>query len=103
VAADATRALEAIDAHLLENRRFDLILLDLNLPGDFNGQALLHEIRRRPAYHHVPVVAQTAYAEPFRPEDFLAEGFDGFLIKPIDRLTLYRELDRLLTRQPTPS
>jgi len=103
MAADATRALEAIDAYLRENRRFDLILLDLNLPGDFNGQALLHEIRRRPAYHHVPIVAQTAYAEPFRPEDFLEEGFDGFLIKPFDRLTLYRELDRLLSRQPTPS
>ncbi len=103
VAADATRALETIDALLLEDRVFDLILLDLNLPGGFNGQALLHEIRRRPAYHHVPVVAQTAYAEPFRPEDFLEEGFDGFLIKPIDRLTLYRELERLLSRQPTPS
>ena len=103
VAADAARALETIDAHLLENKRFDLILLDLNLPGGFSGQALLHEIRRRPAYHHVPIVAQTAYAEPFRPEDFLEEGFDGFLIKPIDRLTLYRELERLLSRQPTPS
>ena len=103
VAADAHRALEQIDAGLLQGQTFDVILLDLNLPGNFNGQALLHEIRRRSAYHHVPIVAQTAYAQPFRPEDFLAEGFDGFLIKPIDRLTLYRELDRLLTRQPTPS
>lgn len=101
-ASDAREALQLIETNLVRHQTFDLILLDLNLPGGFSGQALLHEIRRRSAYHHVPIVAQTAYAEPFRPEDFLAEGFDGFLIKPIDRLTLYRELDRLLT-QPTPS
>ncbi len=101
VAADAHHALKQIEAALLQGRTFDLILLDLNLPGNFNGQALLHEIRRRPAYRHVPVVAQTAYAEPFRPEDFLVEGFDGCLLKPFDRLTLYREISRLLSPLPT--
>lgn len=102
LAADAYEALQHIDALLQEGQTFDLILLDLNLPGNFPGQALLHEIRRRPAYHHTPIVAQTAYAEPFRPEDFLREGFDGYLAKPIDRLTLYLELDRLLST-PAPS
>ncbi len=102
-ATDAQQALEVIKASLLEDQTFDIVLLDLNLPGDFNGQALLHEIRRHPAYHHIPIVAQTAYAEPFQAEDFLAEGFDGILTKPIDRLTLYQELNRLLTQHPAPS
>lgn len=102
-AADAHEALRLIQTALSQGHVFDLILLDLNLRGGFDGQTLLREIRRQPAYYHVPIVAQTAYAEPFRPEDFREEGFDGFLTKPIDRLTLYSELDRLLIRQPAPS
>lgn len=102
-AADAHEALRLIKTALSQGHVFDLILLDLNLRGGFDGQTLLREIRRQPAYYHVPIVAQTAYAEPFRPEDFREEGFDGFLTKPIDRLTLYSELDRLLIRQPAPS
>jgi len=102
LAANAYEALQHIDTLLQQDRTFDLILLDLNLPENFSGQALLHEIRRRPAYYHIPIVAQTAYAEPFRPEDFLQEGFDGYLAKPIDRLTLYQELDRLLSTPASP-
>jgi two-component system, cell cycle response regulator DivK len=59
----------------------DLVLMDLQLPG-IDGNETLRQLRTRDP-RSVPVVAVTAFAMHADRERVLAEGFDGYLEKPI--------------------
>ncbi len=58
----------------------DLVLLDIRLP-DLNGVEVLKILKQISA--SVPVVAQTAFAMQQEKQEFLDEGFDDYLSKPI--------------------
>lgn len=64
-----------------EDRRPDLVLLDLNLPG-LHGQEVLMQIKRDPALKRTPVLVLSSSA---RPED-VRGAYDGhanaYLVKP---------------------
>jgi two-component system, cell cycle response regulator DivK len=60
----------------------DVILMDIRLP-DMDGTAALRRLREHDRTAHVPVVALTSFAMKGDRERFLAEGFDGYLEKPI--------------------
>jgi CheY-like chemotaxis protein len=89
-AADAAglRALVAAEAP-------DVVLMDLLLP-DGNGVELMGELRRRPAFAAVPIVAVTAQALTGDSERLLAAGFDGVLHKPIDTRTFASAVEGLV-------
>jgi two-component system cell cycle response regulator DivK len=61
----------------------DLVLLDIQIPGG-GGELVLREIRRDPRLFHLPVLAVTALAMPGDERRLLADGFSGYLAKPID-------------------
>ena len=61
----------------------DLVLLDIQLP-DLDGVEVLHRLRASSDTANLPVVALTAFAMEGDEARFLAEGFDGYLTKPID-------------------
>jgi PAS domain S-box-containing protein len=78
-AADGFAALEKNAAH-----SFGLILMDIQMPG-MDGVEATRKIRSGShGRHDVPVVALTAYAMKGDREKFLAEGFDGYVTKPVD-------------------
>ena len=60
----------------------DVILMDILLP-DMEGTVALHRLKREPRTAKIPVVALTSCAMKGDHERFLAEGFDGYLEKPI--------------------
>ena len=62
---------------------FDVVLLDIQL-ADLDGVEVLHRLRADPFTATLPVVALTAFAMEGDEARFLAEGFDGYLTKPID-------------------
>lgn len=66
----------------IEASRPALVLMDIQLPGK-DGFALLAEIRNSP-HRALRVVALTAHAMAGDRERALAEGFDGYITKPID-------------------
>jgi two-component system, cell cycle response regulator DivK len=77
-------------------RRPDLVLLDISLPG-MDGTAVLGQIRADPALRDLPVVALTAHAMAGDRDRFLGLGFDAYLAKPItDDQALLDTIDRLL-------
>ncbi len=68
----------------LANRQpFDLILLDIQLPG-MDGYAVAQALRANPALAAVPIVAVTSYAMVGDREKALAQGCNGYIEKPIN-------------------
>jgi two-component system cell cycle response regulator DivK len=61
----------------------DVVLLDIQL-SDLDGVEVLHRLREDASTATLPVVALTAFAMEGDEARFLAEGFDGYLTKPID-------------------
>ena len=80
---------------LARERRPDLILMDIRLPG-MDGATAVRELKGDPATRHIPVVAMTASVMPAEREDFLAAGFDGYQAKPISVKGLLAEVRKLL-------
>jgi len=76
-------------------RRPDLVLMDIQLPG-INGIEALHQIRADPGCARVPVVAFTASVTPTVRSQIGAAGFDGFLSKPINLKEFLETVQRLL-------
>jgi CheY-like chemotaxis protein len=64
--------------------RFDLVLMDIEMPG-MSGLEATAALRAREqgTGRHLPVVAMTAHAMKGDRERFLAAGMDGYVAKPI--------------------
>jgi two-component system, cell cycle response regulator DivK len=60
----------------------DVILMDIRLP-DMDGTDAVRKLKHDPRTAQIPVVAVTSFAMKGDRERFLAEGFDGYLEKPI--------------------
>ena len=82
---------EALDA--IQARRFDVVLMDCQMPG-MDGYQTSAEIRRREAGTGVrlPIVALTADATTESRERCVAAGMDDFIEKPFARETLAMQL-----------
>jgi CheY-like chemotaxis protein len=65
----------------LAAHRYDLVLLDISMPG-MNGLEVCQRIRADRALAGLRVIAYTAHALPEEQQRFLAGGFDDVLVKP---------------------
>jgi two-component system, sensor histidine kinase and response regulator len=98
VAGNGRQALEA-----LEKERFDLILMDMQMP-EMDGFETTAAIRQRESANgqHLPIVALTAHAMKGDSEKCLAAGMDGYLSKPIRPQELDAVLKHYLEGKTTP-
>lgn len=71
--------------------RFDLVLMDLNMPV-LDGWETTRRLRRNPRFNDLPVLAMTAHALVEERERCLALGMQEHLIKPIEPARLYAAL-----------
>jgi two-component system cell cycle response regulator DivK len=67
---------------LAADRRPDLILMDIRMP-DVNGTEAVRKLREDERTAAIRVVALTSSTMKGDRERFLADGFDGYLEKPI--------------------
>jgi two-component system, chemotaxis family, chemotaxis protein CheY len=82
----------------LTTHRYDLVLLDISMPG-MNGMDVCQHIRADRALAGLRVIAYTAHAFLEEQQRFLAGGFDDILVKPIS-VRAVQEL--LLAQTPCP-
>ena len=88
---------EAVDVWAMG--RFDLILMDMQMPV-MDGLSAAREIRRREAAEglaRTPIIALTANVMSHQIRDYLAAGMDNHVAKPIEAARLYETLEQTLT------
>lgn len=85
VAADGVEALEA-----LSRQRYDLLLVDLDMPR-MDGFELLAHLRADPATAHLPVVVETGREDVEAIDRAFRAGATAFVTKPLNwRLLSYQ-------------
>lgn len=68
---------------LLRENNYDLLILDINLPGKMDGTAVLNELRNEMNKKDFPVLVVTAYAMDGDKEKYLEQGASDYLTKPV--------------------
>ncbi len=81
---------------LLKRQKFDFVIMDINLKGEYNGLDALRVIQQMPTYQDVPIIAATAYALSGDKDKFINAGFNGFIAKPLMRDKLTTTLSSIL-------
>ncbi|MBT5426729.1 MAG: response regulator, partial [Bacteroidetes bacterium] len=80
-------------SHSLQLPPPDLVLMDVKMP-DMDGFEAIRQIRKK--NQDIPIIIQTAFA---RSDDELEHNekiFDGYITKPINRITLFKKMSEFL-------
>ena len=80
---------------LAREKRPDLVLMDIQLPG-INGIEAFRQIRAEASTAKIPVVALTASVTPTDRSQITGAGFDAFIGKPINLKEFLETVKRLL-------
>ncbi len=84
---------------LLSEKDYDLLLLDINLPGKIDGTDALKLIRRDERFKDIPIIAVTAYAMIGDREKFLAMGCNEYISKPFFKEQLIEKIQSILNKK----
>jgi PAS domain S-box-containing protein len=97
-ARDGRAALELALNHV-PAEIFDLMLLDLHMPG-LDGFEVARVIRdhEQGTSQHLPIIALTARSSAHDRERCIAAGMDEFLSKPVEAAVLWAMMERLVRR-----
>jgi PAS domain S-box-containing protein len=82
---------------------YDFILMDVQMP-EMDGVEAMQLIRERGDFsgRRTPLIAVTAHALHSDRENLMAQGFDGYVSKPVSVEAIIHELDRLSISLPCP-
>jgi two-component system cell cycle response regulator DivK len=84
---------------LAQERKPDLILMDIQLPG-MNGIEAIGVLRADPSTAAIPVVAVTASVMTHDRNLITEAGFDGYVGKPINLKEFLDTVQRMLEKSP---
>ena len=96
IAADGVEAVKAF-----QKRRYDLILMDENMPN-MNGieaTKVILEMEKSKSLSHTPIIALTANALKGDRERFIAAGMDEYLTKPVNKAQILEIFTKFLQPQ----
>ena len=80
---------------LLEQHAFDLVLMDISLPG-MDGKEATRQLRRNPKFATLPIIAVTAHAIKEEEQAIRDCGVNQMLTKPIDETQLLDTIEAML-------
>lgn len=80
----------------IKSKKYDAILMDINLGAGPNGIHVAQEIRMIDDYKDVPIIAVTGYTLQGDREKLLASGCSHYVPKPYDKRTLIKLFSGLL-------
>jgi two-component system, cell cycle response regulator DivK len=82
---------------LTEERKPALVLMDIQLSG-MDGITAMKRLKASAVTRTIPVMAITASAMTHNRESMLAEGFDGYQIKPFNLSEFLADIARLISQ-----
>jgi len=74
---------------MIKSYKYDFVVLDINLEGEYNGIDAMKIIRNTKGYENVLIVGATAFLMSGDKDMFLRAGFDDFVPKPVTKDKLY--------------
>ena len=77
----------------------DVVLLDLNLPGTYDGLEVCRRLRAEPATQSTPIVIITAMADAESKQRALEAGCTAYYTKPFSPTALLKEIGSFRLRQ----
>ncbi|MCK5056986.1 MAG: response regulator [Candidatus Aminicenantes bacterium] len=83
---------EAVEKIVSDPGRFDLVLMDINMP-EMDGREATKVLREK-GFSNLPIIAMTAYAMKEDQEEFLKAGMDDYISKPIKREIVYKIVNK---------
>ena len=86
----------ALDA--LDTNTFDVVLMDVNMPGISGPDATKHYRFSHIDEQHLPIIALTADATLETREECLDAGMDAVITKPVEARTLLEILDAMVAK-----
>jgi two-component system sensor histidine kinase/response regulator len=93
----ATNGMEAIDK--VSRHTYEIVLMDIQMPY-MDGLTATREIRKKPEYAQLPILAMTAHAMKGEREKSLDAGMNDHITKPIDPMLLYAAICKFTGRTP---
>lgn len=81
---------------ILENKQYDIVFMDINLPGKYNGVEAIKLIRTQEKFKDIPILALTAYAMVGDKDKFIEIGATDYLAKPFLRKTLIEKVETMI-------
>lgn len=84
---------EALENYTAAPNSYDLIFMDIQMP-EMDGLEATSAIRKKPATHHIPIVAMTANAMKGDREKCLEAGMDDYIAKPIKREIVFEMIEK---------
>jgi len=84
-----------IDAQYRLKERFDLVLMDVQMPV-MDGIKATKEIRKCKELKDIPIIALTAYALDGDKEKFIAAGMNDYLSKPFNKKAFYSKIEKYI-------
>ena len=98
IADNGQKALDMLANKKLTNERFDVVLMDIQMPI-MDGLTATKKIRRQAEYLHLPIIAMTAHARIEDKNQSLAAGMNLHMSKPVTAKGLFSSIKHVLYTQ----
>ena len=81
---------------LLNNKSFDIILMDISLRGGKDGLQFTRELKLNPLHKSIPIIGLSAHAFQRDKDNAYKAGVNLFLTKPVDANYLLENLLKIV-------
>ncbi|GJL59326.1 MAG: hypothetical protein NPIRA03_21830 [Nitrospirales bacterium] len=93
---DGQTAIEMFSKALADGNKFEVVILDLTIPGAMGGVKAIQHLRKLDP--HVKAIVTSGYSDDPIMCDFQSHGFQGILIKPYKIFDLAKTLESMFSR-----
>jgi DNA-binding response OmpR family regulator len=92
---------KAVDEAL--TRSPDVAILDLMVPGAFDGFEVCRRLRQNPQTSKIPIIIISALDDPESRKKATEAGATTYFVKPFSAIALLKELEAVKAGKPSPS
>lgn len=96
---DGQAAIDLVSQSLANGIRFDVMILDLTIPGAMGGKDAIQHLRELDP--HIKALVTSGYSDDPIMNNFQKYGFQGILVKPYKIFDLAKMLESMLSSVPS--